>query len=449
MRLFCLLIILNSTFAFSQVTDYRPMWAKVADSTKLFSTMHQQYEKDVQKVEELEHADEIKKIYKNRVENLKNKVRNDNFVFDERLNPYITGIYKELIKGNPELGGLPLRIFVSRSPVPNAYCVGEGSFVINMGLLRRLENESQLAFVIGHEIAHYILDHVNDNIERNVEALQKIDKRLKEGGKDDYGQKDRIEKAIRDIAYNSSRYSRSFEVSADSLGLIYVNRSNYSGAEALKALAILDEIDKEKYKDPIPFQQIFDAEEYPFKDYWIKKQTGGLSGGNPDSSEEGWDRDSLKTHPDCQDRIQLIKSSVTSDGQAYLQEASVFKKMVEDADFEIIQAEYDFGDIGHSLFHALQLLEVYPQNAYLRTMVSKNLMAVYTAQSNHYLSKILDFPSKYQEDQYELLLTFVRNLRLKDIKNLNYYFLQKEKDKFSKNQAFLNALKEAEELMEE
>ena len=42
----------------------------------------------------------------------------------------------------------------------NAYATGEGKIVITTGMLDHVENESELASVIGHELAHFTLGHV-------------------------------------------------------------------------------------------------------------------------------------------------------------------------------------------------------------------------------------------------------------------------------------------------
>lgn len=49
---------------------------------------------------------------------------------------------------------LRVRVFVIRDPTLNAFTYPTGSVYVHTGLLARLENEAQLATVLGHEIAH-------------------------------------------------------------------------------------------------------------------------------------------------------------------------------------------------------------------------------------------------------------------------------------------------------
>ena len=52
-----------------------------------------------------------------------------------------------------------VRIYVLPSPLLNAWMMPNGTMALYTGLLLRLENEAQLAAIIGHEVAHYTRRH--------------------------------------------------------------------------------------------------------------------------------------------------------------------------------------------------------------------------------------------------------------------------------------------------
>jgi predicted Zn-dependent protease len=54
---------------------------------------------------------------------------------------------------------LEFRFFVVEEPRMNAEALPDGTILINTGLLGALENESQLAFVLSHEITHVLQAH--------------------------------------------------------------------------------------------------------------------------------------------------------------------------------------------------------------------------------------------------------------------------------------------------
>src|SRR5262249_40831649 len=53
----------------------------------------------------------------------------------------------------------PPRIAVSRDPTPTALAMPNGKIYIHTGLLSRVENESQLAMILGHEMTHVTNRH--------------------------------------------------------------------------------------------------------------------------------------------------------------------------------------------------------------------------------------------------------------------------------------------------
>jgi Zn-dependent protease with chaperone function len=63
----------------------------------------------------------------------------------------------------------PRRVVLVRSGRSNAYCRSDGTIVINTGLLDNLRlTNDELAFVIGHEMAHAIRQHGRTQLGRNI-----------------------------------------------------------------------------------------------------------------------------------------------------------------------------------------------------------------------------------------------------------------------------------------
>jgi beta-barrel assembly-enhancing protease len=60
---------------------------------------------------------------------------------------------------------IEFRFFVVEDPEINAASLPDGTLLINTGLLGALENESQLAFVLSHEMAHVLQVHYRREIE--------------------------------------------------------------------------------------------------------------------------------------------------------------------------------------------------------------------------------------------------------------------------------------------
>ena len=117
-----------------------------------------------------------------------------------------------------------LRVHVVRTPHFNATMAPNGMMQVWTGLLLRLENESQLASVLGHEMGHYFERH-------SVERLRDAKSRMA------FAQFIGIFGLVGAIGQlgllaGAFAYSRDHEVSADQLGMRLVQRAGYDGRQA-------------------------------------------------------------------------------------------------------------------------------------------------------------------------------------------------------------------------
>ena len=105
-----------------------------------------------------------------------------------------------------------IRVYLLRSPSFNAFMMPNGAMFVYSGLLLRMSTTSELAFVIGHELAHYFESHgLNQAV--NVKRTQQIANVLT------LGQSFNTTVLISGIAQGYlSAYSRSDESEADAVG---------------------------------------------------------------------------------------------------------------------------------------------------------------------------------------------------------------------------------------
>lgn len=73
---------------------------------------------------------------------------------------------------DPSQSGLEWRFFVVRNLEPTAFAVGGRRFVISDGLIAFVRNESDLAAVLAHEIAHERLGHFCGRAEPDASRVQ-------------------------------------------------------------------------------------------------------------------------------------------------------------------------------------------------------------------------------------------------------------------------------------
>src|SRR5690625_4051774 len=89
------------------------------------------------------------------------------YVVDPDLTVYVNQVGQGLadVSDRP---GLPYEFVVLNNVVPNAWALPGGKMAINRGLLVYLEEESQLAAVLGHEVVHAAARHSASQLTRNL-----------------------------------------------------------------------------------------------------------------------------------------------------------------------------------------------------------------------------------------------------------------------------------------
>ena len=99
---------------------------------------------------------------------------------DIKLQGYINQIGYKLLpkrvrKEQLNQGPVYYRFYVIEDPIPNAFAFPNGMIFVHTGILDIIENEAQLAAVLGHEIAHVTHEHGRERYETNmVTGLVKV-----------------------------------------------------------------------------------------------------------------------------------------------------------------------------------------------------------------------------------------------------------------------------------
>src|SRR5947208_9672668 len=91
---------------------------------------------------------------------------------DPFLNQYVSSIGKRLANAQEAKdSGFPFTFEVVADPSINAFALPGGPMFINSGLLKAVDNEAELAGVMGHEMSHVILRH-GTNQASKAQAIQ-------------------------------------------------------------------------------------------------------------------------------------------------------------------------------------------------------------------------------------------------------------------------------------
>jgi predicted Zn-dependent protease len=119
---------------------------------------------------------------------------------------------------------------------PNAWCMPGGKVVVYTGILPITKNETGLAVVMGHEIAHAVARHGNERMSQQM-AVQGVGTALSVAIDEKPEQTKNIFMAAyglgSQVAYTLP-YSRTHETEADKLGLIFMAMAGYDPQKAVE-----------------------------------------------------------------------------------------------------------------------------------------------------------------------------------------------------------------------
>lgn len=154
---------------------------------------------------------------------------------DARVTQYVAGVTARIARGS-DRPDITYRVTVLNSPVVNAFALPGGYVYVTRGLLALVNDEAELAGVIGHEIGHVIARH---GAQRQTAALgasvlgavlgaiagnQAVDQVVGLGGQG-----------------LLAGYSRDQEYEADALGVRYLARAGYDPYAQADFLNVMEE----------------------------------------------------------------------------------------------------------------------------------------------------------------------------------------------------------------
>lgn len=191
-----------------------------------------------------------------------------------RIQSYVSNLGQRLA-ANSERADLPWEFTVLNANVINAFALPGGKVFITRGLLAKLENEAQLAGVLGHEIGHVTAQHIGQQMTGSLLLKTAV---IGIGLANRHGDSDWLKVlgigAETGGAVYLLKFGRDQEIESDTLGLRYMTRLGYSPIGQLQVMEILAAESKNPSKlteilstHPLPKTRITHLEKYIQKHY--------------------------------------------------------------------------------------------------------------------------------------------------------------------------------------
>jgi predicted Zn-dependent protease len=162
---------------------------------------------------------------------------------DESVQRFVSQIGERVVQ-NSDAHGTPYHFsfhVLADPKTVNAFALPGGPVFITRGLLSRLQNEAQLAGVLGHEVGHVVGRHTAAQIAKS-QLAQGLIGAAGVAGSDDYHSGQHTAQMAALVAQMLQlKYGRGDEIQADTLGVRFMAEAQYDPRALLNVMKILEE----------------------------------------------------------------------------------------------------------------------------------------------------------------------------------------------------------------
>jgi len=164
---------------------------------------------------------------------------------DESANAYVRRIGRSLIPQGLELERVSWRFRILRDPQPNAFALPNGSIYVTTGLMTLIDNESQLAAIIAHELTHVMRRHTYVHNRSNRKKFMTMNVMAAVGAYAPGGIVGAVIMVVTTVApfimiATIYGYSRDLEREADLKGIDMMISAEYPPEEMVNVMKLLD-----------------------------------------------------------------------------------------------------------------------------------------------------------------------------------------------------------------
>lgn len=322
-----------------------------------------------------------------------------NIYFNDPMTDYVRKVGNRILYGT-ELAN-EITFFVSSYNSTNATTWQDGTIIVNIGLLSRLENEAQLAFALAHEISHFIQQHPYLQYGRFIKKQQAINKN---GA----------------FIQNIDR-TLDYELEADSIAINLLRRTNYNYNEGSKVLGI---IRGEYERNTIGFGNYLSSKKFTIEEHHLCR---------PISYRDYMEDESVSSKSVLSIDIRhkklinrLSKIEYKSGSKTHILSVKLFRSIKLIAHFELVEQAFRTSNYLRSIYEVLALLNDYPNNKYLNIKVSENLYYINSYNDLSIMNRIFFDEKKIDDDVYADFCCFINRLTKDDMHKMVFGFVQKQ-----------------------
>jgi len=362
------LLLLSATATYSQtIYDYQRVNNTGTLPTEVFTRSSEKYESTILEIEADLSKSEQKTAQQYYLESgfsIDEMMRSGMVLYNPEFNSYLDGIADQLLVGYPQLR-TEVHFYLLRSPVVNAFAGAGGNIFISMGLISMLENEAELAYIMGHEIGHIAKEH---GLDFYMEAKE-IDKKSSNNSLLRKSSSFSASMVVKNL------YSQALETEADEFGIQSLMRTKYL-ADTNTLNAVFDVL---KYAY-LPYENVSFPVDYFESNNYVTSKNLKLDSikkitGEPEKLDK---QEAFKsTHPSIGDRRKTVNDYIAlvtdANRSAYLVSQEAFTELRNVARYELPMFYLQNHLYQDAIYAAYLGLKKEPYNVYLEKVIAKSL----------------------------------------------------------------------------
>lgn len=282
-------------------------------------------------------------------------LKSGKILFNDPVSLYVNQVADSLLATEPLLRK-QLRFYVVRSCSVNAFATHSGIIFINLGLLARLENEAQLAFVLAHEIIHFKEKHALNIFAEKARVLQGVEQ----------------SSAFEQNLFSKQQFSKQLEIEADEKGLALFNQSNYS-LNSIDRLFDILALAHVHYNNKTFKRSFFETPYLQFPNRLFLAKTNPILFLNHENENS--------SHPGLTKRKNIIQSEIQkldalNDKHDFLIPSPLFYSLRQKARYELPYLYLNENKFYDAIYSAYLLIEEGEKSIYLEKCVLKGLQGL-------------------------------------------------------------------------
>ncbi len=208
----------------------------------------------VEEMQSFELQEDEKRLW-NRSAEEQYRLDNCNCLYDDPvLTEYVNEVAQKLFPEDVREKGLTIEVKVIKNPLLNAFAYPNGVVYVHTGILSKMDNEAQLAALLGHEISHVTHRHTVENF-RNLKNTTAVLATVQVASIP-FGAYGNLASILGTVGATAAvtGYSREIEREADAAGLQLMVAAGYDPHESPKLFTHLKkDIDEQEIKEPFFF----------------------------------------------------------------------------------------------------------------------------------------------------------------------------------------------------